>query len=147
MTRNQRGVYYNLHIAVIVSAIGLVLLNDLIGLVWVLGLKAQLSERFLKIAHRIICVAFLGAVGTGVALAVSIPDAVQHNGFWIKMTFVAMVGVNGIFMGRKSRTLARQRFASFPTRTKINLTLSVALSLFLWLGTAVLGLTAMHADF
>ena len=139
--------YYNLHIAVILSAIGLVLLNDLIGMAWVLGLKAQFGERYLKIAHRIVCVAFLGAVGTGVALAVSKPDAVEHNGFWIKMTFVALVGVNGIFMGRKCATLARRRFGSLPTQTKINLSLSVMLSLFLWLGTALLGLTAMHSDF
>jgi hypothetical protein len=58
-----------------------------------------------------------------------------------------MVGVNGVFMGRKCGTLARQRFGNLPTRTKINISLSVMLSLFLWLGTALLGLFVMGADF
>jgi hypothetical protein len=138
---------YNLHISFILFAIGLVLLNDLIGFVWAVGLKRQFSERFLKAAHGLIGVAFLGAVGTGIALAVSKPEIIRHNGFWIKMTFVAMIGVNGVFMGRKCSTLAQRRFASFPTRAKVSIILSVMLSLALWLGTAVLALFAMRAHF
>ena len=139
--------FYNLHISVIIFAIGLVLLNDFIGLFWALGLKRQFSERFLRIEHRLISVAFLGAIGTGVAMSISKPEVLRHNGYWIKMTFVAMIGLNGFFMGKKCGALAQQRFRTFPARTKANISVSVVLSLFLWLATALIGLTVMHADF
>jgi hypothetical protein len=140
-------VLYNLHVSVIIGAIGLVLLNDFIGLFWILGLKQQLSERFLKVEHRLISAAFLGAVGTGVAMAISKPEAIRHNGFWIKMTFVAMIGLNGLFMGKKCGALAQQRFRSLSARTKASISISVLISLFLWFATALIGLTVMHADF
>jgi len=140
-------VLYNLHISLIIFAIGLVLLNDLIGFFWALGLKQQYSERFLKIAHRLVSIAFLGAVGTGVALSISKPEVFRHNGIWIKMTFVSMIGLNGLFLGRKRQTLAQQRFRSLTIRTRISISASVMLSLFLWLATALIGLTVMHADF
>ena len=139
--------FYNLHISVIVSAIGLVLLNDLIGLFWVLGFKRQFSERFLRIAHRLISVAFLGAVGTGVAMSISKPEVIRHNGYWIKMAFVAAIGLNGFFMGKKCGALAQRQFRDLPARTKASISVSVMLSLFLWLATALAGLFVMHADF
>ena len=138
---------YNLHISVIICAIGLVLLNDFIGIFWVLGLKHQYSERFLRIAHTLISMAFLGAVGTGVAMSISKPEVFRHNGIWIKMTFVAMIGVNGFFMGKKRDALAQQRFRILAARTKITISASVVLSLFLWLTTVLMGLFVMHADF
>lgn len=137
----------NLHVSVIIFAIGLVLLIDFIGLFWVLGLKQQFSERFLWIAHWLISTAFLGAIGSGVALAISKPEVFQHDGIWIKIAFVAMIGVNGLFMGKKCRTLARQRFRTLSTRTKINASASMLLSLFPWLTTALIGLFVMRADF
>ena len=138
---------YNLHISVILSAIGLVLLNDFIGFLWVLGLKKQLNERFLRAAHWIISAVFLTAVGTGIALAISKPEVFRHNGIWIKITFVALIGVNGLFMGRKCKTLAEQRFKTLATRTKLGISAGVMLSFFLWLTTALMGLFVMHADF
>jgi len=140
-------VLYNLHISVIIFAIGLVVLNDFIGFLWVLGLKQQYSARSLRIAHRLISMAFLGAVGTGAVMSISKPEVFRHNGYWIKMAFVAMIGANGFFIGTKCGALTQQRFETLPTRTKATVGVSVMLSLFLWLSTALIGLTVMHADF
>jgi len=138
---------YNLHITVILLAIGFVLLNDFIGLLWAIGVKQPFSERSLKIQHRLISMAFLGAMGTGIMAAIAKPEVFRHNGFWIKMTFVTAIGLNGWFMGRKCKTLAQRRFRSLPFRTKVGSSLSIILSLFLWLATALIGLFAMHEDF
>jgi hypothetical protein len=140
-------VTYNLHISVILSAIGLVLLNDFIGLFWALGLKQQFSEQSLRIQHRVIGVAFIAAIGTGIAASIAKPEVLRHNGFWIKMIFVATIGLNGWFMGKKCQTLAQHRFRTLPSRTKVSISLSVILSLFLWLATALIGLFAMREDF
>ena len=137
----------SLHVSVIIFAIGLVLLNDFIGFFWVLGLKQQFSERFFRIWHRLISVAFLGSVGTGIATSISEPEVFRHHGFWIKIAFVSMIGMNGIFMGRKCKALAQQRFRTLAARTKISTGASVILSLFLWLSTALVGLFAMRFDF
>ena len=139
--------FYNLHIIVIVLAIGLVLLNDFIGLFWVLGFKQQFSERVLRFEHRLISVVFLGTIGTGIATAISKPEVFQHNGIWIKIAFVAMIGANGIFLGRKCKKLAQRSFRTLATRTKLCVGASVMLSLFLWFATALAGLFVMHADF
>ena len=136
-----------LHVLAILVAIGAVFLNDFIGVLWVLGWKQDFSERLLKLQHGLICVAFLGAVGTGVAIALSTPEVIRHAGFWIKMALVAMIGVNGSFMGRKCRIVVGQRYKTLTTRTKVSLSLSVLLSLFLWVTTAFIGLFALAFDF
>jgi uncharacterized membrane protein SirB2 len=140
-------VLFNLHITVILLAIGLVFLNDFIGLFWVLGLKRQFSEKFLRIEHRVISTAFLGAIGSGIAISIAKPEVFEHNGYWIKMAFVTMIGLNGFIMGRKCGKLGHQRFKTLPTRTKACISVCAVSSLFLWLSTALIGLTVMHSDF
>lgn len=50
-------------------------------------------------------------------------------------------------MGKKCKTIAQHRFRTLPARVKFSISLSVILSLFLWLATALIGLFAMREDF
>jgi len=63
------------------------------------------------------------------------------------MTFVALIGLNGVSMSKKCGALAQQRFRTLPARTKASIGVSVMLSLFLWVATALVGLFVMHDDF
>lgn len=132
------------HVLFILLGIGWVLLNDLIGILWMSGLVRSLHLRFLVWQHRLIVSVFLASVITGIVLVLSKPDVIQAKGFWIKMAFVMMVGLNGHFMARKSRMIAGQRFREVPNRAKLGIMGGAALSLFLWLATALMGLIGMR---
>jgi hypothetical protein len=131
------------HVLFILLGIGWVLLNDLIGILWMSGIVRSFHMRFLIWQHRLISFLFVASLVSGIALVISKSDVIHAKGFWIKMAFVTMTGGNGHFMARKSLGIAGQRFREAPTRAKLGIMAGAALSLFLWLATALMGLFGM----
>jgi hypothetical protein len=127
------------HSLLIIVAISLVVLNDLLGILWLVGIKKQFSACFLKVEHRLISVAFLVVVATGLAAAVARPAVFQMTAFWMKMGLVVLIGLNGYFMGKKATTLANQRFWALPRCTKLITLGSAFVSLLLWVTTLFFG--------
>lgn len=121
------------HQIAIILAIGLVVLHDLLGLLWLVGLKKRLGKPYLQTSHRVILTALVFVIASGIAALAQRPNLLTTQGFWIKMGIVALIATNGYFAGKLIPKIANQRFWDTSRTLKLAVLGQASASLILWI--------------
>lgn len=134
------------HLSGLVLGFGSVLVTDLYGALWLVGRQPY---------RQIVAVSAVTAkfvwVGWSVMIAAGIPLAVikgeVDNLMWIKLFFVALIGVNGLALHR-----VQKRAADFgpddelPSRFIVWSTMSLFVSQIGWWGAVLIGFLHRHVQ-
>jgi uncharacterized membrane protein len=125
----------DVHVAILVLTACLVVCTDVAGLLYLLGKKQTLSERFIVWAHRLIFAGLAGMVVTGIILFIPMREylLVQPN-FYVKMMFVLALVVNAFVIGAHMKVASTTPFKLLPQSEKRKLFVSGAISTLSWLG-------------
>lgn len=129
-----------IHIVSFITAFGAVIAIDFTGLLWLLGWsKLKLAEvvRFAGITQRLIWLGWVGLVASGSVL-------IYHKGFIdnltkIKLYFVVLVGLNGIFLHVIKKAMEKVPGEQLPARLKFKMALASMISQVGWWGALTIG--------
>ena len=116
------------------------LITDICGLVYLIGLRQRMNGICLRIKHALIASACAATIGTGLLLVASNPEVMAQRFFWMKMVFVAALCLNGWLIGRKIPLLTSGPFSTLGRRARWILAFGSMASIMLWIGAAFLGL-------
>jgi hypothetical protein len=129
------------HVVAMIGTGLLVLFADEQGLMWILGKKETLSPRRIHLLHILVSVGLAGIVTTGVLMVLPWPEYyLAQTTFQIKMGFVGVLVVNAFFIGHLSRIATAHAFKNVPSKQRVLLLVSGAISVAGWLGALVCGL-------
>ncbi len=130
-----------LHILAI-SVTGLtVLYSDEQGLMWMLGKKELLDAKRIELLHTIVSIGLALVILTGGLMALrGLTYYLQNPVFLIKMGFVFVLIVNGLFIGKIASLATTRSFASLTSRERLPLLVSGAASVMGWAGALLAGL-------
>lgn len=134
------------HIISLVVGFGAVLVIDAIGLLWLLG-RVPLSfvVRIAHITQQLIWLGWGGLVASGIWLLTlkGYIDALT----WIKLFFVLMLGINGLFLHSIKKYV--ERFVErghVPLLYLFRITLASAISQLGWWGALSIGFVHRHIE-
>lgn len=130
-----------LHILVLVLTGLAVLYADEQGFMWILGKRTTLDTHRVEILHVIVSVGIALVILTGGLLALrGLEYYLASSVFMVKMFFVAVLVVNGFFIGSISQVATKRSFASLSAKERLPLMFSGSASVLGWLGALVCGL-------
>lgn len=127
------------HIISLVVGFGSVLIIDTFGLLWLLK-KAPLSfvMKVANVTQRLIWLGWFGLVASGSYLLWF--KGFTDNLTWMKLFFVALVGLNGIWLHFIKKGFERiQNNPQIPPRSIFDMSLSTAISQIGWWSAIVIG--------
>ncbi len=128
-----------IHLISLVVGFGAVIVVDTFGLLWVLKkIKLETVNQTANITQRLIWLGWLGLVASGTALVV-MRGSVSHITM-IKIFFVAMLGVNGIFLHLIKKNFDKLvSLETVPLIYKFRIGLTSVISQLGWWGAIVIG--------
>ena len=135
-----------LHLTILTLTALLILYVDHEGYLYFTGKKQTLSLRFITWTHRLVSVGLLLMIATGILL--TMPDyeyRLSQPFFWIKMSFVLVLVMNGLFIGRLSCVASEQPFSELTADKKRILIISGALSTSAWIGAFLIAELFLNA--
>ena len=134
------------HLASLVLAFGAVLVIDIFGPLWIVR-KKTLHEvfRVAGVTQILIWIGWFGLVATGIPLLVM--KGFLDDLIWLKIFFVALAGLNGLFLDRIKKE--GQRIPDLehpPARLIFRIALSSAVSQMSWWGAIIIGFYHRHIE-
>lgn len=127
-------------IAILVTGLA-VLYSDEQGIMWMLGKKDLLETKRVEILHVIVSVGLSLVILTGGLMTLrGLEYYIQNPIFLIKMGFVFVLIVNGLFIGKLASLATTRTFASLTSRERLPLLVSGAASVMGWAGALLAGL-------
>lgn len=124
----------------LVTAI-IIIYSDHQGYLYFRGKKQTLSPRFVKWSHRLVWTGLLLIITTGLALMLPAWDYyLTQPPFYIKMSFVGVLILNGIAIGQLSKKAERTPFSALTNSEQKTLLVSGGLSFMSWVGAASIGI-------
>ncbi len=131
----------SLHIIALLCAGMIILFADKEAFSWVRGKKDILDATRMHRFHLAMWAALLALVATGAIMAYPrLSYLTSQPLFLIKMSFVGILFVNAVIIGRLMPVASIKSFASLPQETKRALYLSGVVSTFSWIGTVLVAL-------
>ncbi|MBU2213545.1 hypothetical protein KKC44_03510 [Patescibacteria group bacterium] len=131
----------NIHLAFLAFSVVCILLSDHLGMLYFLGKKHTLPLQKLRLLHRLVWIGLLGMIVSGIVLI--LPDFDYYRSdpaFLIKMGFVLVLVVNGLFIGRLLHTSTLLvPFRELQQSKRLLLLLSGAASAAGWIGATLIG--------
>ena len=132
------------HLMSLVVGFGAVVVVDTAGFLWLFK-KTSINSvyRVASITQRLIWLGWVGLVLSGVGL-ISIKGYVD-NLTLIKLFFVFMLGVNGLFLHYIKKSLHRMRISEISSpSSRFRITLASAVSQLGWWGALIIGFLHRH---
>lgn len=118
----------------------IVLYSDEQGLMWILGKKKTLEKKKVDVLHTLVSIGLPLIILTGGLLMLRAPEYYFANPvFIVKMLFVFVLIVNGLFIGSLTRIAVTQSFASLPFARRLPLLISGGASVLGWGGALLAG--------
>jgi len=144
METSEFFVFLFIHLVGLILGFGSVLVTDLLGLLWVFD-RVRFPH-LVRISGR--TEKFIWA-GWSILVAAGIPlvylKGTIDNLMIIKLFFVVLIGINGIFLHRFHKKLERYREGDdVPNLTMFRLSLSLSISQLGWWGALVIGFLHRH---
>ena len=116
-----------------------VLYSDEQGLRWMLGKVEVLNARRIAFLHGVVSIGLPLVILTGGLMAVPALDYyLQNPVFIVKMGFVGVLIVNGLYIGKVASLASTRSFASLTSHERFPLFISGTFSVLGWAG-AILG--------
>lgn len=129
----------SLHLLILLfTAVGIIL-ADHQGFDYLRGKKEILDAKTIKRLHTWVWLGLSGMILSGALLLIDEMDVLEEPAFYVKLTMVLALVLNGILIGRLNHVATTTNFTSLPFRQKIILIGSGMLSATCWLGAAVIG--------
>lgn len=129
-----------LHILTLSFVIWNIVCADHLGWNWVRGKIPILDKRSVEQYHRRVWVGLSLMIITGVCLFWPLREyLLERLQFYIKMTFILVLIINGFAIGKLQRIAETKTFKSLSLKEKTPLFVSGTLSTIAWLGTILGG--------
>ena len=128
-----------IHLISMIIGFGAVVVVDTFGLLWVLKkIKLETVNQTANITQKLIWLGWLGLVISGTILVVRRGSV--SNITWIKIFFVAMLGVNGIFLHLIKKNFDKlKNMEHIPAIYKFRIALTSVISQVGWWGAIIIG--------
>jgi len=127
------------HISAVALTLFLVLIADKQAIAWMRGKKEFLAPQTLKRMHIFVWLGLAVVISTGAYMAYPLREYLFHHPPFIgKMTFVGLLLVNGVVIGKLMRIATKKRFAELTNGERTALFMSGAVSAISWLGALTL---------
>jgi len=128
-----------IHLISLIMGFGAVIVIDTFGLLWVMNkIKLQTVNQTANITQRLIWIGWLGLVITGTILVLMRGSI--SNITMVKVFFVAMLGVNGIFLHLIKKNFDKLKdLENIPAIYKFRIALTSVISQLGWWGAIVIG--------
>ncbi|MBI4160791.1 MAG: hypothetical protein HY506_02690, partial [Candidatus Yanofskybacteria bacterium] len=140
------GYFYTflfVHLVSLIIGFGSVLVVDFWGILW---LRKKINTGFLaKIIENttnLIWLGWTGSIASGIGLIVM--KGYVDNLTKLKLFFVAMIGINGIFLHSVQKILAKNGEAPLPPKLKFRIALGSMISQISWWGAIFIGFIHRH---
>lgn len=137
-------IFLFLHLISLIVGFGAVIMIDFSGLLWTFKrIKLSFLNRVADITQRLIWLGWFGLVISGLVL-------ILHKGFvdnltWIKLMFVAMLGVNGIFLHIIKKQIDKVSDEQpMPVLVRFRITMASITSQLGWWGAFSIGFVHRH---
>jgi hypothetical protein len=137
-------VFLFIHVISIIIGFGSVITIDTFGLLWILKkVKLSLINSVANVSQRLIWLGWSGLVISGVGL-ITLKGYID-NLTWIKLFFVALLGLNGIFLHFiKGTTEHLTDDQEMPIHTRFRITLGSTISQLGWWSAVTIGFVHRH---
>lgn len=129
-----------LHLLFLAFSALFILISDHDGFLYFRGRKQTLDLRKLQFLHKMIWIGLLGLILTGIIM--TIPDwndYLSDPAFQVKMGFVGVLIINGLFIGRLLHSATHTPFKDLHGIKKMLLLLSGSASAIGWVGSTLIG--------
>lgn len=136
-------VFLAIHIVSLIVGMGAVVVIDTFGLLWIFK-RIQLSDvmKVAAVTQRLIWAGWIGLVLSGIGL-ITLKGYID-NLTLIKLFFVALVGVNGIFMHVLKKSLESIQSNRLPARYAFRIALTSIISQIGWWSAIAIGFLHRH---
>lgn len=127
-----------IHIGILIAVVLVIIYADHEGFMWMRGKKELLSEKSLKITHKLMWTGVVLMLLTGFFLFLPLKDYLFTNpAFIAKMVFVLALFVNGFFVGKFMHVATYKRFAELTPEEKKPLFIVGGISGTSWAGAII----------
>jgi hypothetical protein len=128
------------HLTLVVLTAFAVLYSDHEALAWFRGKKEVLSKKKIETLHVIVSLGLAGIITTGGLMFIDRASYLLQNPTFIaKMCFVLALIVNAFFIGRLGTRATEKAYNNLPTKERLPLLISGAVSGIGWVGAITLG--------
>lgn len=126
------------HLATLFLTVVVILIADHEGLSWMRGKKEVLEVRKISKLHRFMWIGLSLMIVTGFVMFWPLREyLLYHLPFQVKMGFVTVLFINGLFIGRYSHVATQKRFNELSKKEKFPLFISGMVSFLGWVGAIV----------
>lgn len=127
-----------IHIGAVIATIAVIMYADSLALAWVRGERETLDAIRMHLLHRYVWYGLSMCIGTGLLLFYPYPEyLLTQTAFQFKIGFIAILILNGFFIGRLMNTAVTQSFSTLNQRKKMLLIISGGLSTVSWAGAII----------
>lgn len=128
-----------IHIVSLITGFGSVLVIDMFGLLWLFKkVPLSLVMKVANVTQRLIWLGWFGLVASGSYMLWT--KGFIDNLTWMKLFFVALIGLNGIWLHLIKKGFERvQNDPGLPLRLIFNMTLSTTISQVGWWSAILIG--------
>lgn len=128
------------HGLLFIATAAVIIYSDHQGFEYFRGKKQTLSAQFVTWSHRLVWLGLALIILTGLALALPAWEYYLTDlAFYMKMSFVAVLIMNGLAIGKLSHKAETTPFAELSPDEKKTLMVSGALSFIGWVSAAAIG--------
>lgn len=128
------------HGLIVFATIIVILYSDHQGFLYFRGKKATLSLSFVNWSHRLVWLGLGLIISTGsILVSFNVERYVADPAFFLKMSFVGVLIMNGLAIGALSHKASTTPFAALSQEEQRTLLVSGALSFMGWVGAFVIG--------
>jgi hypothetical protein len=137
-------IFLFIHIISFIIAIGSVITVDTFGLLWILKkVKLSLVNQVANVSVKLIWIGWFGLVCSGIVL-ITLKGFID-NLTWIKLFFVALVAVNGLFLAMIKKSVEKLGdVETLPSREQFRMTVASTISQIGWWGAFTIGFVHRH---
>lgn len=123
------------HVAILITTLFFVVCTDVLGVLYLLGIKKILPEKPVTWAHRIILIGLCGMILSGTVLFIPVREyLLSQPNFYVKVVFVLALVINAFVIGAHMKKAFITPFKELPGPEKKKLLISGAVSTLSWLG-------------
>lgn len=132
--------WIDIHVATL-SVLALVIVySDINALLYLLGKKSVLSEKMVRIEHRVVWSGLALMILSGGAMFLPGWQYYIHEpAFLVKMTFVGALIINGFLIGKIASQASVAPFKELEPAVQKRMLISGAVSTLAWVGAATIG--------
>lgn len=131
----------SLHLGTLLITAVAILYADHLAYAYLKGKRELLDQVMTKRLHMIVWCGLIGMIISGTLLFIPMAEyLLTEPVFYLKMTFVLVLVVNALVIGKISHVASERPFAMLLPKEQRTLMLSGAVSLFSWAGAALIGL-------